>query len=60
MSASVKHRIDAVASAAPPFRADPIMRFETDATRQPRAVAIAAVESVEALSATMTSTAPGP
>ncbi len=60
MSASVKQTMGAVAIAAPPFLAAPIMRLETVATRQPRAAAIAAVASVELLSATMTSMASGP
>jgi len=57
-SASMKQTLSPRASCAPPLRAAAIRRFSTRATSQPRAAAIAAVSSVDALSATMTCTEP--
>ena len=59
-SASTKQRISPPAAAAPPLRTEAMRRSSTRTTRQPRSRAMAAVRSVETLSATITSIAPGP
>ncbi|OFV89030.1 MAG: hypothetical protein A2V74_00690 [Acidobacteria bacterium RBG_16_70_10] len=60
VSASTKASIAPLALRAPPLRTAPMTRFSTVTTRHPLPRAIAAVESVETLSATMTSTASRP